>query len=124
MVNDLFALSSPPAWGSHKELKAATLRVIRNMMEIEQIEWTVVAMGNQIARRLEEAGVPHLKIVHPAARGIIRRAENYDAHIGGSSSDRRDNVVRDLDVGVARRTVAPSVDEGLRHRSRVQCRQG
>ena len=33
---------------------------------------TLVAMGKLVAKRLAEAQVPHVAIVHPAARGRIR----------------------------------------------------
>lgn len=42
---------------------------------------TVVAMGRKAAAVLVGWGVPHLTIVHPAARGRIRKKERYAAHV-------------------------------------------
>jgi hypothetical protein len=41
----------------------------------------VVGMGRRVCKYLTGQGVPHIRIVHPAARGTIRRAENYRAHL-------------------------------------------
>jgi hypothetical protein len=41
----------------------------------------VVAMGRQVQRALEKKGVTYLGIVHPAARGSIRKKERYSEHI-------------------------------------------
>jgi hypothetical protein len=43
---------------------------------------TIVALGNLVSRELIRAELPHLKLIHPAARGTIRRTENYRAHVG------------------------------------------
>jgi hypothetical protein len=37
----------------------------------------VVAMGQKVHQQLERAGVDHITIAHPAARGKIRKKENY-----------------------------------------------
>jgi hypothetical protein len=42
---------------------------------------TLVAMGQKVARVLQEIGVPHTTIVHPAARGKIRGKAVYAAHV-------------------------------------------
>ena len=41
----------------------------------------VVAMGRKVGRALKNKGVAHLSIVHPAARGAIRKKERYSEHI-------------------------------------------
>jgi hypothetical protein len=41
----------------------------------------VIAMGRKVQRELERKGFPHLRIVHPAARGTIRKKERYAAHL-------------------------------------------
>lgn len=41
----------------------------------------VVAMGNKVAEVLTGLGLPHLRIVHPAARGRIRKKHRYAAHV-------------------------------------------
>ena len=42
---------------------------------------TVVALGNKVSQAMEKCFLPHVKMVHPAARGSIRRRERYHAHV-------------------------------------------
>lgn len=42
---------------------------------------TIVAMGRKVAKELIKRGVPCLEIVHPAARGEIRKKEVYCNHV-------------------------------------------
>ena len=41
----------------------------------------IVAMGNKVSSALKKEGIKHIKIVHPASRGAIRRKKNYINHI-------------------------------------------
>lgn len=41
----------------------------------------VVALGQRASRRLQDLGVEHLVLIHPAARGSIRKRERYHAHV-------------------------------------------
>jgi hypothetical protein len=41
----------------------------------------VVAMGKKVQSVLSAAKIPHIAIVHPAARGTIRLKANYIAHL-------------------------------------------
>ena len=41
----------------------------------------VVGMGNIVQTALTSAGITHIPIVHPAARGRIRKKERYIEHI-------------------------------------------
>lgn len=41
----------------------------------------VVAMGLKVAAALEAVGIAHVRIVHPAARGRIRKRSRYVKHI-------------------------------------------
>lgn len=40
----------------------------------------LVALGSLVAKELERLGIPHRRMVHPAARGKIRKRERYVAH--------------------------------------------
>lgn len=40
-----------------------------------------VALGDKVANFLSGLGIPHVKLVHPAARGAIRKKEVYCAHV-------------------------------------------
>lgn len=51
------------------------------LREFQRNGLTIVAMGQKVARELKRAGIDHLQVVHPAARGLIRRRERYVAHV-------------------------------------------
>lgn len=42
---------------------------------------TVVALGRLVSQELTRRGVDHVAVVHPAARGRIRRRDRYVAHV-------------------------------------------
>ncbi len=44
--------------------------------------FTVVALGNKVSSAMSKAGIVHLRLVHPAARGKIRLKANYSKHVG------------------------------------------
>jgi hypothetical protein len=44
----------------------------------------IVAMGKKVQRELTRRGIPHIPIVHPAARGTIRLKSNYAAHVAAA----------------------------------------
>jgi hypothetical protein len=41
----------------------------------------IIGMGKIVQQKLEDLEVEHFKIVHPAARGKIRRKDRYAAHL-------------------------------------------
>lgn len=41
----------------------------------------IVALGRRVQRMLAREGIPHLAVIHPAARGAIRTREAYRAHV-------------------------------------------
>lgn len=41
----------------------------------------IVGMGRIVCEVLTRASVPHLELVHPAARGKIRKRERYHQHV-------------------------------------------
>lgn len=43
--------------------------------------YTIVGLGKKVQRVLDHHGVGHLKMIHPAARGKIRRKDLYQAHV-------------------------------------------
>ena len=43
--------------------------------------YPIVAMGRRVENALNRYGVIHTPMVHPAARGEIRKTENYKAHV-------------------------------------------
>lgn len=56
----------------------------------------IVALGRRVQAALTRAGVAHVGLVHPAARGAIRARAEYQAHVAavlgcvGASPDGRD----------------------------------
>jgi len=47
----------------------------------------IVAMGAKASKRLTRAKIPHLKIIHPAARGKIRNKILYAEHVAAVLKD-------------------------------------
>lgn len=41
----------------------------------------VIALGRLVQNSLRQLGIPHVEMVHPAARGAIRARERYQAHV-------------------------------------------
>lgn len=64
----------PPGRG----VDGAALRWVR---ELAAVGVVVVGMGCKVQAELDGAGVGHLRLVHPAARGLIRRRATYQAHV-------------------------------------------
>jgi hypothetical protein len=54
---------------------------LKKIKESIKTKATVVGMGKSVQKCLEELGIKHLKLVHPAARGSIRKTERYAAHV-------------------------------------------
>lgn len=48
---------------------------------IPKVAGTVVGMGKVVQDELDNRGIKHLKLIHPAARGAIRRKKNYARHV-------------------------------------------
>lgn len=58
---------------------------VRALVEIAECiatGYTVIGMGQLVSRALTQHGITHLLMVHPAARGAIRRKDRYTAHVG------------------------------------------
>lgn len=49
----------------------------------------IVGMGAIVSRVLTKKNIPHLQLIHPAARGKIRKKERYTAHVGAVLSARQ-----------------------------------
>ena len=53
----------------------------RKVIGIARQGYVPVAMGAKVHKAMTEAELFHLHIVHPAARGTIRKKENYTKHL-------------------------------------------
>lgn len=65
-------------WTDDGYLHPASLIGFRAMAETGK---TIVALGQKVDRELTRHQIPHLTLTHPAARGSIRKAERYQAHV-------------------------------------------
>lgn len=54
---------------------------LKRVKRLARLGYAVVAMGRQVQRQLASAGIPCLPLVHPAARGRIRKTERYRQHV-------------------------------------------
>ena len=66
------------AYHDSGRLDVATLRKVK---EAQARGWLIIGMGQQAQKALTAFGIPHRPMVHPAARGGIRRREVYQAHV-------------------------------------------
>ena len=73
-------LWSTPGTGPIKEPIEAW--VLAEIAEYITAGYTVIGMGQLVSRALKQHGILHLLIVHPAARGAIRKKARYTAHVG------------------------------------------
>lgn len=48
---------------------------------VREYKGRIVAMGNKVSNGLLKMRIPHIKIVHPAARGKIRTKSLYCNHV-------------------------------------------
>lgn len=59
-------------------ISPSRVRYIRERYKAGQI---IVGMGKIVANHLNKLNINHIPIVHPAARGKIRKTELYNAHV-------------------------------------------
>jgi hypothetical protein len=59
---------------------------LRRLRRAERAGLTIVALGRRVAQALDAAGISHLRLVHPAARGRIRSTDRYCAHVRATLS--------------------------------------
>lgn len=64
-----------------ERLNARKVARIRAQIENDTI---VVALGSKVSRALTSLGIAHLQLVHPAARGSIRKKAVYAAHVAAA----------------------------------------
>ena len=61
------------------EQGAVRLDVLRKLKEITRTD--IVGMGKKVQLELLKNKIKHWKLIHPAARGAIRKKETYTAHV-------------------------------------------
>lgn len=55
--------------------------LLQKLLRFGMQGYVIVGMGRRAQQALERLNVKHLKMIHPAARGRIRRRELYRAHV-------------------------------------------
>lgn len=55
-------------------------------------EHRIVALGRRVAAALRELNVTHTEMVHPAARGLIRRKDAYAEHVRTALGRTKENT--------------------------------
>jgi hypothetical protein len=61
-------------------------RQVKRIRTKQREGYVIVGMGRNVQRMLDAHRVEHLKLVHPAARGRIRRKELYIKHVAETLS--------------------------------------
>lgn len=59
---------------------AEALRLQR-VRQLAEDGHTIVALGQKVSRALSKRRIAHLRLVHPAARGPIRKKAHYQEHV-------------------------------------------
>ena len=59
------------------------------IMHLIEQGYIVVGLGRLVSDRLKQRRIPHLFMIHPAARGEIRRKERYHAHVAATLAQAR-----------------------------------
>lgn len=63
--------------GHPVRIQGVTIKTIMSHSRIG----VVVALGKRVSSELAKRGIVHVALVHPAARGAIRKRERYHAHV-------------------------------------------
>lgn len=63
----------------HPGIRPSKIAFIRARRDIDGL--IVVALGKRVSAELTKRGIDHVALVHPAARGKIRKRERYHAHV-------------------------------------------
>ena len=62
-------------------LNVDTLEAIAYSLHRSKCPWHIIALGHIAAALLRRHGIPHVMMIHPAARGSIRKKGRYQAHV-------------------------------------------
>jgi hypothetical protein len=57
------------------------LKHLHNIQSLGKNNWTIVSLGRRVERSLNNLGVRNTYMIHPAARGNIRKTSNYRTHV-------------------------------------------
>lgn len=74
------------------ECKFVNLWSDNDELQIPPIDGIVIGMGKKVQDKLDVLGIEHIKIVHPAARGKIRKHELYMKHVQNQINEYADHI--------------------------------
>lgn len=66
---------------SPDDAETPVLGVCKTLLAANRAGLKVVGMGRKVQRHLAKRNVPHIPLVHPAARGEIRGKQRYLDHV-------------------------------------------
>ena len=79
------ALALPPEHylfiNVYRDNGSADPEALRRIHALHAEGWMVIGLGHTVQQMLARAGISHRAMIHPAARGRIRRRERYQAHV-------------------------------------------
>lgn len=82
--------------------RAVDADILASIHRYDRAGVTIVAMGRPVQAVLTRAGVAHLRLIHPAARGSIRARSAYQAHVAAVLGSPRISR-EDIDGSIRRR---------------------
>lgn len=70
-------------WSDRAELGILPHTIALLRARVAGLPWraVIVALGKRVSTELTKRGIDHVALVHPAARGAIRKRERYHAHV-------------------------------------------
>lgn len=71
-------------WDDSRKIDELVPKILKGLSEQGEI---IIGMGRKVQKELQKQGIPHLEMVHPAARGKIRKTALYRRHVRGILSD-------------------------------------
>jgi len=69
------------AWEDNSEEWVEVENLNSILQSYLEVGFEVVSLGEHVHQHLEQLNIPHIKLIHPAARGSIRKKDNYQKHV-------------------------------------------
>lgn len=65
-------------WDDSLNFDSEVPKILKGLADNGKI---IIGMGKKVQKELQKLGIPHLEMVHPAARGKIRKTVLYRKHV-------------------------------------------
>ncbi len=66
---------------AYRDDASLDVSIMEGVQTLQGQGWLIIGMGKKAQQVLTMFGIPHRPMIHPAARGKIRRREAYQAHV-------------------------------------------